>query len=68
MNEISIRLNESEMIHLIMGLLNLSNGGTWQRRTLGNSLNINFKGDKREVQKQIYDWLSNPDRKQTFGG
>ena len=66
MNEIVVKLGELEMVHLIMDLLSLSDKGCWTRTTVNDRIIIEFKGDIRKVQKEIYKWLSIPERKSNF--
>ena len=68
MNEISLQFDEREMKAFILDLLNLQNGTTYHFQSLGSHLSINFKGDNKSLQLSIHNWLTQPDRKQNFGG
>ena len=68
MNEISLQFDEREMKEFILELLSLQNGGAYHFQPLGSHLSINFKGDNKSLQLSIHNWLTQPDRKQNFGG
>jgi len=68
MTKISIHHDENSMEFFIKGLLSLDNKGEYTRSTIDSRLHILFVGRKENVQKNIYEWLSLPKRKQSFGG
>ncbi|OQB07984.1 MAG: hypothetical protein BWY21_01480 [Parcubacteria group bacterium ADurb.Bin216] len=68
MNEITINVDENEMISLIRNLLCLTDKSSYHRHTIESHLAIKFTGDYLTIQKAVYEWLSVPQRKRTFGG
>jgi|APMed6443717190_1056831.scaffolds.fasta_scaffold253292_2 hypothetical protein len=59
-------LNEHSMKHFIQSLMCMENGSTFSSTTIHDSIELKFSGDKNNVQKLIYQWLSVPERKATF--
>ena len=62
----TIRTNEMQMECFIKSLLSLPDSGHLVHTTVSETLTIEFKGDIRKVQKEIYKWLSIPERKSNF--
>lgn len=59
-------LTETPLKHMIMDLLCLDNGQIWAYRDHEHYIELKFKGNKYNVQKDIYNWLSLPQRKFNF--
>jgi hypothetical protein len=68
MNKVQFVLDSNTMKLFIKDLLSLRKGSIWIRDTIDTNLAITFSGDNKEVQKEVYNWLSVPERKQFFEG
>jgi len=68
MNKVQFVLDSNTMKLFIKDLLSLRKGSIWIRDTIDTNLAITFSGDNKEVQKEVYNWLSVPERKQSFEG
>lgn len=66
MQKVVMSLNEIEMSELIKNLLCLHHDGRWIHTTMTQQLELKFKGNRHNVQKSIYNWLSLPERKHNF--
>jgi hypothetical protein len=64
--EINIKYKEEDMIHFIKDLLSMNAGTVWTRKTVHNELSFLSTGNRENIQKAIYEWLSTPERKHNF--
>ncbi len=59
-------LNEEDMVQFIKELLSINSGGKHIKKNMYSFTSFEFKGNISNVQKNIFEWLSLPERKENF--
>ena len=61
-----ITLDEEQMTNIIKDFMSLSNNDVWHYYHKEKKLTITFKGNNHNVQNDLLNWLTVPERKENI--